>query len=119
MTVVQTTGPILSEIVKIVILTRNSVIIETDVVIIGSGISGALVRYYLLNAGIECTMIDSRTIGLGSTSASTSLLQYEIDTPLHKLIEMVGKEKAERSYQLCDYAIQELEKIVKYILILF
>lgn len=87
--------------------------IETDVVIIGAGISGALVRYYLLNAGINCTMIDSRTIGLGSTSASTSLLQYEIDTPLHKLIEMVGKENAERSYQLCDRAIGELYKIAK------
>lgn len=87
--------------------------IETDVVIIGAGISGALVRYYLLNAGIECTMIDSRTIGLGSTSASTSLLQYEIDTPLHKLIEMVGKKDAERAYQLCDYAIGELGKIAK------
>lgn len=87
--------------------------IETDVVIIGGGISGALVRYYLINAGIECTMIDARTIGLGSTSASTSLLQYEIDTPLHKLIGMVGKENAERAYQLCDYAIDELEKIAK------
>lgn len=87
--------------------------IETDVVIIGAGISGALMRYYLLNAGINCTMIDARTIGLGSTSASTSLLQYEIDTPLHKLIDMVGKKDAERSYQLCDYAIGELEKIAK------
>lgn len=87
--------------------------IETDVVIIGAGISGALVRYYLLNAGVNCTMIDARTIGLGSTSASTSLLQYEIDTPLHKLIDMVGKKNAERSYQLCDYAIGELEKIAQ------
>lgn len=87
--------------------------INTDVVIIGGGISGALVRYYLINAGIDCIMVDSRTIGLGSTSASTSLLQYEIDTPLHKLIDMVGKEKAERSYQLCDRAISELYKIAK------
>lgn len=87
--------------------------IETDVVIIGAGISGALVRYYLLNAGINCTLIDSRTIGLGSTCASTSLLQYEIDTPLHKLIQMVGKENAQRSYQLCDRAIDELYKIAK------
>lgn len=86
---------------------------DTEIVIIGAGISGALVRYYLLNAGIDCTMIDARTIGLGSTSASTSLLQYEIDTPLHKLIDMVGKENAERAYQLCDYAIEELGKIAK------
>ncbi|NBL65841.1 FAD-dependent oxidoreductase [Flavobacterium sp. NST-5] len=87
--------------------------IETDVLILGAGISGALVRYYLLKAGVDCTTIDARTIGLGSTSASTSLLQYEIDTPLHKLIDMVGKKNAERAYQLCGEAILTLKEIAK------
>lgn len=87
--------------------------IDTEVAIIGAGISGALVRYHLLEAGVKCVMLDARTIGLGSTSASTSLLQYEIDTPLIKLIEMVGKEKAERAYQLCGEAILELAEIAR------
>jgi glycine/D-amino acid oxidase-like deaminating enzyme len=83
----------------------------TDVVIIGAGISGALVRYYLLEAGLSCVTLDARTIGLGSTSASTSLLQYEIDTALHELIDKVGKEKAERAYHLCNNAIHTLGDI--------
>ncbi len=87
--------------------------LETDVLIVGAGISGALVRYYLLKAGINCTTIDARTIGLGSTSASTSLLQYEIDTPLHQLIEMVGEKNAERAYQLCGKAILDLKNIAE------
>ena len=87
--------------------------IETDVVIIGAGISGALVRYYLINAGIECVTVDSRTIGLGSSCASTSLLQYEIDTPLTELKKLVGEQNAEKAYQLCNYAIEELGKIAK------
>lgn len=87
--------------------------VETDVVIMGAGISGALVRYYLVNAGIQCTTIDARTIGLGSTSASTALLQYEIDVPLYKLTEMIGKENAQRAYQLCGEAIDTLEEITK------
>lgn len=87
--------------------------IETDVVIIGAGISGALVRYYLINAGINCVTVDSRTIGLGSSCASTSLLQYEIDTPLSELKNLVGEKNAERAYQLCDYAIEALGKIAK------
>ena len=87
--------------------------IETDVVIIGAGISGALVRYYLINAGIECVTVDSRTIGLGSTCGSTSLLQYEIDTPLFELKKLVGAQKAERAYHLCSYAISALDKIAK------
>lgn len=87
--------------------------IDTDVVIIGAGISGALVRYYLINAGIDCVTVDSRTIGLGSTCASTSLLQYEIDTPLSELINLVGKKNAERAYQLCNRAINVLGDIAK------
>jgi glycine/D-amino acid oxidase-like deaminating enzyme len=85
--------------------------IETDVVIVGAGISGALVRYYLVNAGIDCAMIDCRTIGLGSTCASTSLLQYEIDVPLSELIPICGKENAERAYQLCNAAVSTLGDI--------
>lgn len=81
---------------------------ETDVVILGGGITGALVRYHLIKAGIKCITIDARTIGFGSTSASTSLLQYEIDVPLYKLTEMIGKEPAERAYRLCNEAINDL-----------
>lgn len=92
---------------------RLSKNIDTDVVIIGAGISGALVRYYLVNAGIKCVTVDSRTIGLGSSCASTSLLQYEIDTPLSELTDLVGVKNAEKSYQLCNYAIEELGKICK------
>lgn len=87
--------------------------VETEVAIIGAGISGALVRYHLIEAGIDCTTIDARTIGLGSTSASTSLLQYEIDIPLYKLIDMIGKEKAQRAYQLCGEAITKLGQLTK------
>lgn len=87
--------------------------VETDVAIIGAGISGALVRYYLVEAGIDCVTLDARTIGLGSTSASTSLLQYEIDVPLYKLTDMIGKEKAQRAYLLCSEAIDKLGEISK------
>jgi len=82
--------------------------IKTDVLVLGGGISGALAAHYLIQEGIDCTLIDARTIGLGSTCASTSLLQYEIDTPLHKLIKMVGEKNAVRSYKLGVAAISKL-----------
>lgn len=87
--------------------------INTDIVILGGGISGALTAHYLIKCGINCTIVDARSIGLGSTSASTSLLQYEIDTPLHELISMVGEKKAVRSYQLCLDSILKLGNIAK------
>jgi len=85
--------------------------IKTDVLVLGGGISGALAAHYLIREGIDCTLIDARTIGLGSTCASTSLLQYEIDTPLHQLIEMVGEKNAVRSYKLGTSAITKLAKL--------
>ncbi len=87
--------------------------VKTDVVIIGGGISGALSAYYLTNAGINCIIVDARTIGLGSTCASTSLLQYELDKPLSALADQIGYASAMRAYQLCSEAIDTLADISK------
>lgn len=87
--------------------------LETDIVIIGGGISGALTAYYLTNAGLNCVVIDSRTIGLGSTCASTALLQYELDTPLSQLSKQIGFKSAARAYQLCSDSIDTIQRICK------
>ena len=83
--------------------------IKTDVLVLGGGISGALTAHYLVKEGIDCVVIDARSIGLGSTCASTSLLQYEIDVSLHELIKMIGVRAAVRSYELGVAAILRLE----------
>ena len=82
-----------------------------DVVIMGAGISGALAAWYLCHAGFKTVMVDKRHVGMGSTAASTALLQYEIDTPLAELIAKRGERDAVRSYLLCLKAIHDLEKI--------
>lgn len=84
---------------------------KTNVVIIGGGISGALAAYYLTEAGIECMLVDGRTIGTGSTCASTSLLQYELDKPLSELSELIGLQKATRVYQLCSESIDTIQQL--------
>jgi glycine/D-amino acid oxidase-like deaminating enzyme len=85
--------------------------LTADVVILGAGISGALSAYYLSKAGIDCVVIDARSIGLGSTCASTSLLQYEIDVPLCKLQKLIGYKNAVRAYELCAESILKLQNI--------
>ena len=86
---------------------------STDYAIIGGGITGALIGWYLAKAGVATAVFDRRHIGMGSTCASTALLQYEIDTPLFELAEMVGEKSAARSYRLCIEAIDALEDISK------
>ncbi len=85
--------------------------IRTDVVIVGGGITGALCAYTFSRAGMATVVVDARPIGMGSTCASTALLQYEIDTPLHQLVDMVGEKDAVRSYQLCAQAVDRLGEI--------
>ena len=86
---------------------------RSDTVILGGGISGALAGYQLAREGVECLLIDARTIGLGSTCASTSLLQYEIDKPLCHLITSSGYKNATRAYRLCLEAIDKLAEIAE------
>src|SRR2546421_4231692 len=85
--------------------------ISTEVGIIGAGITGSLVAWRLSKEGIPVVVLDRRHVGMGSTAASTSLLQYEIDTPLCKLQRRIGNQKAAKCYLLCRESIYNLGKI--------
>lgn len=87
--------------------------IETEVLIVGSGITGSLIAHRCLDEGYQTTLIDRREIAHGSSSATTSMLQYEIDTPLFELIEMIGEKAAVESYWACFNSIDDLGKISK------
>lgn len=87
--------------------------ISADYAIIGGGITGALMLWYLAKAGVDAVLVDRRHFGTNSTCASTGLLQYEIDTPLFELSEKVGEKNAARSYLLCLEAIEKLDRIAE------
>jgi glycine/D-amino acid oxidase-like deaminating enzyme len=85
--------------------------LRCDALIVGGGISGALLAHQLVKKAVNCVLIDRRDIGHGSTSASTALLQYEIDTPLHELRKQVGDASANRAYMLGIEAIHQLQDL--------
>ena len=87
--------------------------ISVPILIIGGGITGALIAYQLIQNGRKVILVDKRDVCNGSTAASTALLQYEIDVSLHKLIEIRGLECALDSYKNCEKAIHDLKKIVE------
>jgi glycine/D-amino acid oxidase-like deaminating enzyme len=84
-----------------------------EVAIIGGGITGALIAQRLAVGGANCLVLDKRDVASGSTAASTSLLQYEIDVELVDLIERVGESAAVRAYRLGLEAIDRVEDQVK------
>ena len=83
-----------------------------DVLVVGGGITGALIAFHLIEAGIDTVLIDKREIGWGSTSATTGLIQYEIDTPLSELSALVGAEHASRAYLALLDSVHRMEQLV-------
>ena len=79
-----------------------------EVAILGGGITGALAAYYLSQTGVNAVVLEKRDIGMGSSAASTGLLQYEVDVELSDLIGKVGEPSAVRSYRLGLEAVQIL-----------
>jgi len=86
--------------------------ISCEVLIVGGGITGSLLAYQLSKEGYETILIDKRDVCLGSTSATTAMLQYEIDEPLYSLIEKVGEAAAVASYKAGVQAIETLENVI-------
>lgn len=82
-----------------------------DVLVVGGGITGSLIAHQCIQDGYDTILIDKREIANGSSSATTSMLQYEIDTPLYKLIDMIGEKGAVASYEACYHAIDQLHDI--------
>jgi len=86
-------------------LTRD---LQTDVLIVGMGISGAMAADLLTEAGHDVVMIDRRGPSLGSTPATTALVQFEIDVPLTRLRRTMGIDKATRAWRRAKLAVTNL-----------
>ena len=87
--------------------------IRCDAVVLGAGITGAMIAHELVDAGFDTVVVDRREVAWGSTAASTGLLQYEIDVPLTDLMAMRGRECATRAYLACRDAIGKLDQLAR------
>jgi len=84
-----------------------------DVVVVGGGITGALIAHELTTHGHAVAVVEQRDIGWGSTAASTALLQYEIDTHMVDLAQQYGEEQAVLAYRACADAIPMLQALAR------
>lgn len=84
-----------------------------DVVVVGAGITGALIAHELADHGHEVVVLDQRDVAWGSTSASTALLQYEIDTHAIDLAKRYDEAAALLAYRSCLHAIGEIGEVAR------
>ncbi|CAN5529707.1 FAD-binding oxidoreductase [soil metagenome] len=85
--------------------------ISVDVAIVGAGISGAFMAHEL-SKDHSVAVLDRRPPLMGSTLASTALLQWEIDLPLTALADKIGAANARRAYLKSRQAVDALKRIV-------
>jgi len=90
-------------------LTEN---VETDVIIVGGGVTGAILGYYFSKQKIKAVILEKSRIAHGSTCISTSLLQYELDSNAMALKSYTTIPNILKSYELGIKALDEIEEFI-------
>lgn len=84
---------------------------SAEIVVLGAGITGALIARALAREGADVLVVDRHDVGMGSSAASTGLLQYATDCSLTSLIPKLGEEAAVTVYRMGLEAVSTIEKL--------
>lgn len=87
--------------------------IETDILIIGGGITGLTTAYFLKDTNKKITIIDKSLIGKGVTSKTTAKISFLQQDIYGKLTKMHNSKIAREYYNSQKEAIDILTKIIK------
>ena len=81
---------------------------KCDVLVIGLGVSGAMIAEALTAQGLTVLAVDRRGPMLGSTPATTALVQFELDEPITSLTEKIGTTGAQQAWRRSRLAATNL-----------
>ncbi|WP_211201529.1 FAD-dependent oxidoreductase [Bacillus sp. NTK071] len=87
--------------------------IETDVVIVGGGITGITSAYLLANEGIRVVLLEANHILNGTTGHTTAKITAQHDLIYDEFLNHFGKEKAQQYYQANTEAIQFIKQTIE------
>lgn len=85
--------------------------IETDILIIGAGITGMTTAYFLKDKNI--TIVDANLIGHGVTLNTTAKINYFQERVYTKIKNMSGNDKAVKYLNSQIYAIKNIKEIIE------
>ncbi len=86
---------------------------NTDILIIGGGITGLTTAYFLNNSKQKITLIDKSTIGMGITAKTTAKITYLQQDIYTKLKKYHGLETSKKYFESQKEAIRTITKIIK------
>lgn len=85
--------------------------IQTDVLIIGGGMTGVLCAYMLHRAGVPYALAEAETIGCKVTANTTAKITSQHGLIYDKIIKKYGIEKAEQYLAVNELAIDKYRRI--------
>ncbi len=86
---------------------------DIDVLVIGGGMSGALISHELGVRGFRTAVIDKEIPGYGSSDGNTGIIQYHSDDSLPEMIKRFGEKPAVDFYTLSIEAMDKLGEVAK------
>ncbi|MDU2489889.1 MAG: FAD-dependent oxidoreductase [Clostridium celatum] len=87
--------------------------IKTDILIVGAGITGILIGYFLKQNGREVVLIDKSEIASGNTRNTTAKITSQHDLIYDTLIKEFGEEKAKQYADANELAIRKYKEIIE------
>lgn len=85
--------------------------IETEVLVIGGGITGVTAALLLRRAGKQVTLVERDSIGQGETGHTTAHLTYMTDTRLSDLVSTFGEAHALASWDAGAAAMAQIQEL--------
>jgi glycine/D-amino acid oxidase-like deaminating enzyme/nitrite reductase/ring-hydroxylating ferredoxin subunit len=87
--------------------------IHTDVAVIGGGMAGVLIAHFLVQAGVQCVVLEAERIGSGQTKNTTAKVTSQHGLIYNKLLQSVGEEKARQYAQANQEAIERYRILIQ------
>ena len=83
-----------------------------DVIVIGAGMAGILIAYYLQEAGKKVLVLEAKTIASGQTERTTAKITSQHGLKYSHLLNTIGLEKAKLYAKANEEAIREYERLI-------
>lgn len=84
-----------------------------DVIVIGAGMAGLLIAYYLKEQGKKVLVLEADRMASGQTEKTTAKITSQHGLCYHQFIKDVGVKKARLYAKANEMAIKEYEKLIK------
>lgn len=86
---------------------------QTDVVVVGAGLTGCLTAYALAAAGVKVTVLEADRIGRGATAFASGWISGDPNVPFHTVEAAIGLRAARRAWQAWRRAALDFTALLK------